>query len=79
MTEFLKFLAMQKSDVVLADNGFGVKVEYARKLPGLERYLLCDCKATVYEGHYVVEGSAEHLYQALTTIVTEYAPAFLVC
>lgn len=79
VTNFAKMMAMGKSTVVMADDGIGVKVEQATKFDGLERYLLCDCKATVYNGHYVVEGSAEQLYKIMVTIVTEYVPLVTVC
>lgn len=79
MTSFVKMMAMEKSTVVVAKDGIGVKIEYAKKWPELERFLLCECKATVFNGHYVVKGSEDYLYRVIKTMANEYVPCFLVC
>ena len=79
MTTFAKMIAMEECTVVVAKDGIGVKIEHAKKFPGLERYLLCDCKATTYNDHYVVQGSEEFLYRVISKMAAEYVPAFLVC
>lgn len=79
MTSFAKMIAMEESTVVVAKDGIGVKMEHAKKWPELEHFLLCECKATVYNGHYVVKGSEDYLYRVIRTMANEYVSSFLVC
>lgn len=74
MTEFEKFVAMEQGQIVMADNGIGVDVSFAKKAPGLEAYLIAECKAHKYLGHYVVEAEKAELYDILNTIMQVYAP-----